>query len=123
MLCEAMSPAVVSVHAAVTAVELNGEDSDQMGEVAAAGALISLVTETLLLVAEFPAASAMIAVSAWAATESPVVLMVADHVVPLQLPPTWLAALLPSTLTVTVCEFSLQVPETAKVAEFVDALM
>jgi len=85
------------------------------------GAATSFVTLTIAEVVLLPAASAMAAVTVWTAAESPVVSIVAEKLVPLQVPPAPEAE--PSTLTVTACEASEHVPETAKVALLFAALI
>ena len=85
------------------------------------GAAASFVTEIPPEVVEFPAASEITAVNVCAACESPVVLMVAEKFVPLQVAPAPLFE--PSTLIVTAWLASLQVPLTVKVAESLAVLM
>ena len=80
-----------------------------------------MVTETEAEVAEFPAASAITAVKVCAACESPVVSIVAEKLVPLQVAPAPLAE--PSTLIVTAWLASLQVPLTTKPAELFEELI
>ena len=109
------------VHAAVTERELKGEACDQPMSVAAAGGVTSFVRLMLPEGVEFPAASEMTAVSTRAPAASPVVLIVAEKVVPLQVAPAPLAE--PSTLIVTDWLASLQVPLTVNVAESLAELM
>lgn len=93
-------------------------------EIATEGAVVSFVTEFEDEIPIFPATSGASAVNKCAPADRPIVLTVAEKLVPLQSPPVWDNPVVePSTLITTVCEASLQDPEIGKDDELVDVLI